>query len=60
MSWDRAAEILNIEGWTFILTERLSPEAKKPPKGPIMLAKREKIMKWAWSLVMLNGPMLRS
>jgi len=23
------------------------PEAKKPPKGPIMLANRENSMKWA-------------
>ena len=60
MPRDGVPEILQNNTRTFILTERLSPEAKNPPKGPIVLAKREKTMKWACSLVMLNGPTLRS
>jgi hypothetical protein len=40
--------------------ERLSPEAKKPPKGPIVLAKSEKSMKCACSLVIPNGPRVKA
>lgn len=49
----------NIMVVTFILTDRFSPDAKNPPKGPIVLANKEKIMKWPWSLVMLKGPKFR-
>ena len=34
----------------------LSPEAKNPPKGPIVLANSEKSMKWACNSVMVSGP----
>ena len=57
---NRISEILNMIGFTFILTDLLRPEAKNPPKGPIVLANNEKSMKWACSLVILKEPRVRS
>lgn len=56
MSRNRVTEILHIVYFTLIFTDLLSPDAKKPPKGPIVLANNEKMVKWACNLVMLKGP----
>jgi len=60
MPWNRVPEILYNCLFTFILTDLFKPEAKNPPKGPIVLANKEKTIKWACNLVMLNTPMLTS
>lgn len=38
MAWNQVREILSIEGFTLILIDLLSPEAKNPPNGPMILA----------------------
>jgi len=39
------SKILNLLKNTLILIDLLRPEAKKPPKGPMILANKEKIIK---------------
>lgn len=56
VSRNRVPEVLTQTATTLILMDRLSPEAKKPPKGPMMLAKSENSMKCAWRWVMVSGP----
>ncbi len=53
---NRITKILNPFICTFIFTDRFNPEAKNPPKGPIVLANKENIIKCAWSSEIFRGP----
>jgi hypothetical protein len=45
MPRNNISEILNMQSNTLIFIDLFSPEPKKPPNGPIILANKEKIIK---------------